>query len=270
MQNSIVGSYLCTVDWDLWIKFFQSAVPFGALVWGVRSFKKTKQKEIDLQKEHFKKSLNLKIYDEVSGHLCGATEKLTKLWGTVTYLPSMIIFFWDQKTTMGLNPKATQFDSDDINRISGEFSDSFCQFIVGIERYLIAFPELKLHKEQMVQEFRLYNDSLSSFLDQIRPYLSIALFEITKENEALLEQIEWSNKDGKLIYTKEIPQEKIELVKRLAEKTSDRCGLLVAYLNDIQISLQKLMLGDLFDATKLKYRLPEDPNQKVLSINGKI
>lgn len=205
--------------------------------------------ELKIQKENFREQLRLEIFQEYSKVLEEANEKTSDARMYVWLIPSEVYLFINQLDS-GFNPAPLKSSAIECCNKYDKASISITNLSRLFEKYEIISPELEIFK--MAVNVATYDMSkaihpLHSFLLQILPRVIV--------DNAGNPQL-----DNLMAPTQEQMKELNMLVNAYIEACDDLSG----YLYDLNIELQGIFLGRLFD-NKVKKRVPSDPKHKVIT-----
>ncbi|MFH1653511.1 MAG: hypothetical protein ABIE74_05595 [Pseudomonadota bacterium] len=259
----------CFFDWNLFFQGLEVCILFFGFIWAIISFNKSKKCERNLQQDHFKKTLNNELYKEISNVIFKTKSSITKFNVVILTLLPNIKFYWEKKLNMGLNPCPIGTNADSLSKLNNEWTNHLLSLINELERYLIVFPQLKTSKEMISMQFDIISKKWNAFFMEIISFLPTNLGNITDQNRILLLDNEYCEKNGNLISIRKISSEQLTKIKKISNELTDALSEIPAYLEDISVSLQNLLLGDLFSKNRLTYRTPKDKKYMVLKLDDK-
>ncbi len=207
--------------------------------------------ELKIQKDNFREQLRLEIYQEFSIILEEVANKVTDAGGYAHIIPVNLRINNDLINS-GINASPLNSRAIDYSHKHGEAMFSIVKLIRLFEKYEIISPELGI--------FKMAINVASYDIGEISGPLHTILLRVLP--------MEIPDDRGNIhLGNVVIPtQEQISQVDALAGKYKDAVDDLGGYLYDLNIELQGIFLGGLFD-NKTKKRAPIDTEVKVITTN---
>lgn len=218
----------------------------GMIIWQLGRQHKN---ELKIQKENCREQLRLEIYQEFSKTLEEASEKNSDV-GMYAFLIPMSLNIYINQIGSGFNPVPVMSRAIEFSNKHSEASSSIIKLIRLFEKYEIISPELEIFKLAINVAIHDMEDGfnpLHSFLLQILP-----MDIVDSAGDTQLANI--------IIPTQEQMNQLDTLVSAYKSAADDLSG----YLYDLNIEIQGMFLGRLFD-NKIKKRVPIDPKIKVVT-----
>lgn len=208
---------------------------------------------LNLQKENMKDRLRLEIYRDLTQKISKANNALGAALSKITSLPINLETKQYLKSVLRFEPIPVEDRAETVSQLHFSAVEFIISLVTAMEEYEIAIPTFTSFSRTFCNQLEKFTNSFSLFYEEVLPFLPI---DVPQDKIAEL--------NTKVITPDYPDKEKLEELRRLANKYLGEVATFHGYLRDLSIEAQNHLLGSLFNR-KLPPRKPTDPSIIVLS-----
>ncbi len=218
---------------------------------GIITFNIQKKHERDLQRSQFRREINLKTYQGLAEIIRRAQQATVKFQIAIHTIPANLKLHWDFKKSL---PNATPPSErhDTFIQLQSNFSGAVVDTMNAIEENLIVFPVMQTSKAMLSVQHGVVGNRYQKF------FMKLSNFLPTELPEKLAEEYPYG------VFFRELDETGYKELRLLSDACWPEVSTVGAYLDDIIISLQNILLSDIYNGRILEYRVPLDKECLVL------
>lgn len=218
------------------------------------------QNTLKSQKANKLDELHTAIYKEIAEKIEACETALSKADSMVRVIPSKFeVMVFESRNTPGQLPDSHYIITERIPELNAEHSKAvkrIAEVISVMDKYEIAFTNFTSMKEHICNTNRKLMQAMSDFMPVAMKFLPM---DVNKEDQERL--------GTKVIYQSLPDPDALMRLRALSEAVVEKSMDICAYLHDLRIEAQNVLLSPIFGGKKAPARVPGDPRYPVLSLD---
>ncbi|MBI3829059.1 MAG: hypothetical protein HY291_06065 [Planctomycetes bacterium] len=248
---------------EIWIQIVGNVIQVISIIVGAWlvaiQIRKNHESSIEVQRENARLGLKVKVYEDFECFLNTAQERITIIDSVARSLPFSIYFYWRRKEEFKLKePTHINHTSYSIARLHNRAMDSALKLIIKLESFEVALTESKTFVRALSIQMSKCSDAFREFHEATLMLLPV---HVPKDKQAAV--------GSKILEPHRPTDDNLNRIKKASEEYNEVLMDLQAFVYDLRVEAQNLLLGELFQK-RVPPRKPIDPRHLVLSSHPEV